>query len=119
MSSSSLDSLGSGDRRSSERLSCKDGTLCRVTNVLDQSRAEAGTWNLSTGGACIVLESQQAPGARLAVELFATRREGGVLLWLTVVHSDICCPSTLDMWLTGGAFSKEVPETELEPFVAR
>jgi hypothetical protein len=91
-----------------------------VTDVLDQSRAEAGAWDISAGGIAVILEEHFSPGARLGAELAAGGCERAVPLWLEVEHSDICFPGYLaDLHLTGCSFVGDVPAEELRALVDR
>jgi hypothetical protein len=91
-----------------------------MTNVLDESRAEAGPWNISAGGIAVVLEDHLLPGARLSAELALDGDDGSVLVWLEVEHSDICFPGYLvDLHLTGCRIVGDVPAEERRALVDR
>ena len=119
MTNSSAHSLRAQERRSAERFPCGSVTFCRVTDVLDQAVMEAGAWDISAGGTCLVLEANYPPGARLEAEFSTSTGEPALLVWLRVEHSDIYCPGSRAMWLTGCSFQSEVPAAELRPFVSR
>jgi serine/threonine protein kinase len=106
-------------RRAAPRFPCGPKLHCEVTDVLDESRAEAGAWDISAGGIAVILKEHFSPGARLGVELAAGGCESPVLVWLQVEHSDICFPGYLtDLYLTGCSFVGDVPE-ELRALVDR
>ena len=112
----SLSYAGSvGDRRAAERRDCDPGTTGWVTDVLEQQRWEAGAWNLSTGGAGLILGSHLSAGVRVAIELHHPEREYPLFVWAEVKHA-ICCPSSNEMWLTGCSFLDGIPGEELHPF---
>jgi hypothetical protein len=92
---------------------------CRVTDVLEQVVLDAGAWDISAGGTCLVLDANYPPGARLEAEISTDKSDACLLVWLRVEHSDICCPGSRDRWLTGCSFQSEVPMEELLPFIRR
>jgi hypothetical protein len=87
-----------------------------ATEVLEQERLEAGTWNLSTGGVGLILKSHLDPGMRLVIELYHPRRGEALVAWAEVRHT-ICCPSFDEMWVTGCSFLDPVEGQKLRPFV--
>jgi hypothetical protein len=113
---STSDFPGVADRRSTKRLPCNPRTACRVTDLLDQVQRPGGMWDISAGGACVVVEPHYLPGARLAIELRNGGEGTGLLVWARVKHS-VLCPSFREVWLTGLSFSEELTEGDLGPFV--
>src|SRR5579872_5298382 len=112
------ESLGrsAAERRSTVRHDCIPDTTGWVTDFLEQGREEAGTWNLSTGGAGLVLGSLHTAGVRLVIELHHPECENVLVASAEVAHT-ICCPSFNEMWLTGCSFLDPVERKEVQPFV--
>lgn len=106
---------GGAERRESVRHPCNPAAVGWVTDVLEQQRQEAGAWNLSDGGACLVLGAHFGVGNRLAMELHQPALPEGLFAWAQVEHT-ICCPSFNDMWLTGCSFlDRPSPENPDDP----
>jgi hypothetical protein len=114
---SASDLPGGTNRRSAERLVCNTGIVCQVTDPLDQFQMPGGMWDVSTGGARVVVEPHYLPGARLAIELRNVGEGTSLLVWAEVKHS-LLCPSFREMWLIGCSFVEEVPAKDLQPFVS-
>jgi hypothetical protein len=103
------------ERRTAKRHDVHGSTICRAADVLDEVEVEAGPWNISMGGACLLLESQFPPGARLALALWNRGTTAGLHVCAEVKYA-LCCPSYHKMWLTGCAFTQEVSEDDLRPY---
>ncbi len=108
--------MGLKERRRARRYACSSETTCRVINLLDQAEADAGAFNLSTGGTCLVVDAEFALGSRLAVEMRHRGRPGVLLAWAEVRHA-LACPSFRDLWLTGCCFQVPLPGENVQMYV--
>src|SRR5437867_12109633 len=108
---------GGSERRTAERYRCRPETVCRVTDLLDQTESEAGPWNLSAGGLCLVVEPPCHPGTRWGVELCNPVAGLARHVFAEVVYA-FELPSGRELYLTGCSFQGEtLPDEELEPYV--
>jgi hypothetical protein len=82
-----------------------------VTDLLDQSVTEAGVWNASPGGVCLVIEAPYLPGDRLGLELRGPRGAAHSYLFAKVVYA-MDLPSRRDLWLTGCAYTDPSPMSD-------
>jgi hypothetical protein len=87
-----------------------------VTEVLSQSPAEAGAWNVSSGGVCVLVVPHYTPGTRLSIELWNADEGRGLVAFGEVVYT-VEVPSEREMWMIGCAFQGDpLREEELRPF---
>lgn len=96
------------ERRSSARSPCTDGTVCLVTDLLDQSVTEAGVWNAGPGGLCLVIEAPYHTGDRLSLELRGPKGVARPGLVAEVVYA-LELPSRRELWMTGCAYTDSSP----------
>src|SRR5262245_40431387 len=99
------------ERRSEERRSCSPASPCQVINPLDERVSPAGPWNFSSGGVCVLVESQYPPGARLEIEFDRPPHDPPRQVFAEVVHT-LLVPSFHEMWLTGCSFLGDRLEEE-------
>jgi hypothetical protein len=95
-----------GERRRAERHHCRPDILCRVVDLLDESVTEAGPWNVSAGGVCLLVEPHYPTGTPLEVRLLNPRAGPSLRLFTEVVHT-LLVPSLREMYLTGCAVRGE------------
>jgi hypothetical protein len=114
--SSSEDLSGGTERRSAERHPCRPTAVCRATDLLDQRSIEAGVWNVSTSGACVLLEPHYRAGMRLALELRSGISPPPLSAFAEVVYS-FELPSARPMWIVGLAFTRPCSVEDVVPFV--
>lgn len=107
------------ERRHAPRLVTGECIQVQVTDLLDQEEERAGIWDIGPGGTCLLVESRYRPGTRLAVELQHTVKDAALFAVAEVRHSDICCPSERDIWMTGCRFQSDVTPEEVAPFTDR
>jgi hypothetical protein len=100
------------DHRSWPRFTPTRPAFCRVTDPRSEDRSEAGLWNVSAGGVCVLLETGYLPGNRLTLEVRTPDDEDGEVKWVAVRYA-LLCPSYQEMWLTGCAFEEPVAADEL------
>jgi hypothetical protein len=114
---SNAKALEVGERRAAERHACKRQLICQVIDLVDESVATSGTWNLSTGGVCVIVEPHYAPGTHVEVAFHAPADGTSVHRFAEVIHS-LLVPSLREMWLTGCSFCDgPVSEEELRPYL--
>src|SRR5262249_12626145 len=78
----------------------KPDVLCDVTNPLDQCVIVAGLYNLSAGGAGVVIGPHFKPGARLELHCYTRQAGPSLRFFARVVHA-MEVPSFRPSWLTG------------------
>jgi hypothetical protein len=111
-----ISDFADGERRAAVRRVCNAQAVCQVTNLLDQTPIEAGPWNASIGGICVVLETHPPTGTRLVIELRNPTGDRQLLTFGEVVYT-ILLPSAREMWLSGFEFEGDpLPEEDLQPF---
>ncbi|HKI30889.1 MAG TPA: hypothetical protein VKA46_03415 [Gemmataceae bacterium] len=116
MVATTSDLSGGGERRATERHSCKPDAACQVTDVLDQRTAEASPWNVSRGGICVLVGPEYDRGTRLTIELRDRDQRRGLVTFGKVEYT-LLLPSAHEMWLTGCSFQGEpVPAEELSHY---
>ncbi|HZT82195.1 MAG TPA: PilZ domain-containing protein [Gemmataceae bacterium] len=101
------------DRRRSVRVAPGPATSCDLLAPEGHNRWEAGLFDLSRHGACVLIGPRFQPGSDLVLELRGDR--GGLAAHVQVVHSVIECPN--GAWLTGVAFAHLPDVGDLEEFV--
>ncbi len=94
------------DRRRAERLTCRQQLSCHVIDPLDESVAAAGVRNISTNGACVVIEPHYAPGSHIELAIHMPP-EGPILRCFAQVIYTMQLPSVREMWLVGCSFCGE------------
>jgi hypothetical protein len=105
------------ERRSSDRHSCKNpSVVVLVTEPLAEQQTRGTPWNISTLGACLVLEPQYHPGNRLSLQFLNVKDDTRTQAWGYVRYS-ILIPSSQDMYLTGFELQEELSEEELPHYV--
>jgi hypothetical protein len=118
MSPLKSDEAAHDERRHADRIGFDNSCVtAQVTSVLDQEVHPAGVLDLSRDGqgVCLVLEPRYPPGSRLSLEL---RNARGLTLqrrWAEVRHSEICCPSFVEMYLHGCRLNEPLPIEKIRP----
>ena len=106
-----------GERRQAERHHCRPDVFCQVVDLLDESATDAGPWNLSRSGICVLVEPQYRPGAHLEVQFLKPDAGPSLHLFAEVVHT-LLVPSLREMYLTGCAVHGEpLSEETLQPWI--
>jgi hypothetical protein len=106
------------DRRCADRTwSDNPRMTAQVTGTLDQVMHPAGLLDLSRDGygVCLVLEPRFPPGSRLFLEICNGRGLAVLWRWVEVKHSDICCPSSVEMYLHGCRLNEPLPTEKINP----
>jgi hypothetical protein len=115
----SIDGPASKESRANERYAADPSASCYVTDLLDQTLHEAGVWNASLGGVCVVIEPAYPPGTRVTLELRHPSEERALRAFAEVVHT-MEVPSHHQMWMTGLEFlCLPLPAAHLKPFCVR
>jgi hypothetical protein len=94
------------ERRQAERFASRQQLNCQIIDPLDESVAPAGVRNISTSGACVVIEPHYPPGSHIELAIH-TPREGSVIRRFAQVVYTLQIPSVREMWLTGCSFCGE------------
>ena len=106
------------ERRRADRTGSDNSRItAQVTNTLDQATHPAGLLDLSRDGSgvCLILESRFPPGSRLLLEICNGRGLARQQRWIEVKHSDICCPSFIEMYLHGCRLNEPLPTERVKP----
>ncbi len=104
------------ERRCADRTGSDNSRMtAQVTSTLDQATLPAGLLDLSRDGSgvCLVLESRFPPGSRLLLEIGNGRGRSRLQRWVEVKHSDICCPSFVEMYLHGCRLNEPLPTEKI------
>jgi hypothetical protein len=77
-----------------------------VVDLLDETAALGGPWDVSAGGMCLLIEPHYEPGTPIELQLRTPPPGPSLHLFARVVHT-VLAPSSRDMWLTGCALQGE------------
>jgi hypothetical protein len=117
MRQASIGPSGGQERRATERHPCGPQTTGQGIDSLGERASEAGLWNVSTGGVCVLIEPCYPPGTFVEVELCDRTAGASLHAFAKVVHA-LLVPSVREMWLTGCSFQSEsVTDEQLRPYV--
>jgi hypothetical protein len=106
------------ERRHADRIGFDNSrVIVQVTSVLEQGMHSAWILDLSRDGQgmCLVLEPWFPPGSRLFLELCNRRGLAVQRWWAEVKHSDICCPSFVEMYMHGCRLSEPLSTEKINP----
>lgn len=103
------------DRRGAARMAPAFGVTCRFDRAVSPDAPPHGlVWNLSRGGAGMLVAGRPLVGAVLSGELVAEAGGAAQAVLLRVVRVQ---PVPTGDFLIGGQFLRELTDAELAPFV--
>ncbi len=88
------------ERRSAVRHPGHQTTVCRASDLLDEDEVEAGVWNVSRTGLCVLIESHYRRGRKLILELWSPHLSAPAQAFAEVAYA-LELPSARPIWMTG------------------
>jgi hypothetical protein len=98
--SSSADASPDQERRHEHRHRIRPDVMCEVIDPLTQGVTEAGVWNISPDGVCLVVEPQFRPDECLELDCRTRPAEPRLHFFARVIHT-LEVPSFRAAFLTG------------------